>query len=73
MQEATIKDADGVTRNYGFDDFNGMLYVRDPGMGIGREYRPAYKCKDPSQRGLQGAHAEMWASGETAAAKQISP
>ncbi|WP_399677107.1 hypothetical protein [Xenophilus sp.] len=68
MQEATITDADGLVREYAYDDFDGSLYVKDAdsiARGNGKPYRPIYKASD-YVRGLTAAHAEMWRSPEAA-------
>ncbi len=64
MQEQTIIDADGESRHYAYDDYNGMLFVKDAysiAQGLGRPYRPIYAAKRADLRGLGGVHAEMWA------------
>lgn len=77
MQEAKITDADGVTREYAFDTFDGRLYVKvsppyAPGIGPGRPYKPIYKTKKVDTFALDGAHAEMWADPSVAKAALLS-
>ena len=61
MQEFKIQDQDGVTRCYGFDAFDGKLYVRPEGLNPGRPYRPVHHTKKPDCFGIRTSHAEFWA------------
>lgn len=70
MQEATIIDRDGITREYAYDTFDGALYIKDAAtkaQNPGRPYRPIYWSRRPDLYSLRASHAELWADPKAAA------